>query len=44
MGELLDQRGLAHPGLAADEHHPPLSAGSVAQMLLELLQVLFALE
>ena len=42
--ELVGEGGLAHPGLAADEHHAPVPRGGLAQMLLELLQVRFPLE
>jgi hypothetical protein len=43
-GECVDQRGLADPGFAADENQTPLSRGSPAQVLLELSEMLFALE
>ena len=42
--ERLDERGLADPGLTANEHQAPMSGGGLAQVLLELVQVLFALE
>ena len=42
--EGLNQGGLAHPGLAADEHHAPVARGGLAQMLLELLQMGFSLD
>jgi hypothetical protein len=29
-GELLDQRGFANPGLAANEYHPPVPRGGLA--------------
>ena len=37
--ELVGERRLAHAGLAAHEHHPPVPRSGLAQMLLELLQV-----
>ncbi len=42
--ELVGEGGLAHPGLAANEHQAPVPRGGLAQVLLELLQVGFALE
>ncbi len=42
--ERLDQCGLAHPGFAANEHHASVPRSGLAQMLLELIQVGFALQ
>ncbi len=42
--ELLDQRGLANPGFAANQHHTPLPRGGVAEQLGEVIEVLDALE
>ena len=42
--ERVDQGGLAHSGLAANEHQAPVPRRGMAQMLIELIQVRFALE
>ena len=42
--ELVGERRLAHSGLAAKEHQTPVPRGSLAKMLLKLLQVRFPLE
>ena len=43
-GEGVDQRGLAHPGFAAHEDQSPVPCGSLAQVLLELSEMLVGAE
>jgi hypothetical protein len=44
LGKGVDQRGLSHASLTADQDHAPAPSGRLAQVFLKLRQGLFALD